>query len=187
MAQSSLVAFGACAVLALGATARAQSPDPPNRFLHPEQVSPYLTSAGDATAVGLAVRWPIAARLAVQGEGEYRNGGRDLERYLPRSSGFNGNVVLVLDGPRLWRVTPFVVGGGGLEHHRAADWAPNPDLIDWSGHDSFVVNAGGGIRVAVTDRIGARIEVRYADGWAGGAVDSVRVMYGTTIGLGKSR
>lgn len=185
MAQSRLVAFGTCALLTVAAVAAAQSPQSSNRFLNPEEISPFVTSEGDATGIGLAVRWPIAGRLAIQGEGEYRNGRHDLGFYLPNSTGFNGNVLLVLDMPSVWRVTPFVVGGGGVERHSAAVQAPGLNQVQWDGRDSFVVNAGGGVRVALTDRVGVRIEVRYADGWAGGAVDSVRVMYGTTIGFGR--
>jgi hypothetical protein len=184
MAQTTLVAFGACALLALAATAHAQAPDPPSRFLNPTEVSPYVTSGGDATGIGVTVRWPMTARLSIQAEGEYRNGQRDVIRYQPRSSGINSNLVLLFDLPRVWRVTPFVVGGGGLERHvDVASFAERADPQWRTGH-SFVVNAGGGFRVALSDRVGARLEIRFADGWAQGATDSVRVIYGTTVGLG---
>lgn len=185
MRLSTVAVFAAWGMLATAATAHAQSPDPPSRFLHPDMVSPYGTAEGDAPGMGLAVRWPIASRLSVRGEAEYRTGGgEDHVRFLPRSSGFNGNIVLELAAPPLWRITPFLVGGGGLEHHRTPGWAPSADLLYWEGRDSFVVNAGGGLHVALTRRVGARVELRYADGWAEGAVDSFRVVYGTTIGLG---
>jgi opacity protein-like surface antigen len=178
--------LGTGALLAVAAAAGAQTPQSSNRFLHPEEIAPYFTSAGDANGVGLTVRWPIRSRLAVQAEGEFRNEERDVEFYRPGSAGFNGNVVLVLDLPGAGRITPFLVGGGGLEHHRAPDdWAPSLELVQWRGADSFVVNAGGGVRVGLTDRVGVRVELRYADGWAGGAVDSFRVMTGTTITFGK--
>jgi opacity protein-like surface antigen len=187
MRLSTVAAVSTWALLA-AAAAHAQSPDRPNRFLNPDQVSAYTTSEGDAPGYGVAVRWPIASRLSVRGEGEYRTGGgEDHVRFLPRSAGFNGNIVLELAAPRLWRVTPFVVGGGGLEHHRAVRWATSLDLIDWEDRDSFVVNAGAGLHVAITDHVGARIEVRYADGWAEGALDSIRVIYGTTVSLGARR
>jgi hypothetical protein len=190
MAQTSLLAFGACALLALAVPARAQDqhpahdPNPPSRFLNPTEIAPYVTSGGDATGIGVTVRWPMVSRLSVQAEGEYRNGTRDVVRYLPSSSGINGNLVLVLDLPRAWRVTPFLVGGGGLEHHD--DLAPSAGTGGplWRSGHSFVVNAGGGFRLALSERVAARVEVRFADGWAQGAWDSVRVMYGTTVGLG---
>src|SRR5690349_6754089 len=108
MRLSTVAAVSTWALLA-AAAAHAQSPDPPSRFLHPDQVSAYSTSEGDAPGFGLAVRWPIASRLAVRGEGEYRTGrGEDHVQFRPRSSGFNGNIVLELSGPRLWRITPFL-------------------------------------------------------------------------------
>lgn len=184
MAQTSLVAFGTCALLAVAVSARAQAPDPPSRFLNPAEVSPYVTSGGDATGIGVTVRWPMTSRLSIQGEGEYRKGQQDLVRYLPTSSGINSNLVLVLDLPRVWRVTPFVVGGGGLERHVDAVGSPGPAGPQRRTGNSFVVNAGGGFRLALSDRVGARVEIRYADGWAQGAWDSLRFMYGTTVGFG---
>lgn len=190
MASTSLLAFGASALLAVAVPARAQDhdpahdPNPPSRFLNPTEVAPYVTSGGDATGVGLTVRWPLVARLSLQAEGEYRNGTGGVARYLPSSTGINGNLVLVLDLPGAWRLTPFVVGGGGLEHHDDVTSSAGTGGPRWRSGNSFVVNAGGGIRLALSDRVAARVEVRFADGWAQGAWDSVRVMYGTTVGLG---
>jgi hypothetical protein len=183
MAQTSLAIVGTCALLAVAVSAHAQDQDPPNRFLNPTEVSPYVTSGGDATGIGVTVRWPMASRLSIQAEGEYRNGHRDVARFLPSSTGINTNLLLVLDLPKVWRVTPFVVGGGGIEHH--LDAVGTQTDLRWRGGDSFVVNGGGGVRVALTDRVSARVEIRYADGWAQGAWDSVRFMYGTTIGVGE--
>ena len=189
MAQTSLLAFGACALLTLAVPAKAQDqdeahdPNPPSRFLNPTEIAPYVTSGGDATGIGLTVRWPLASRLSVQAEGEYRNWTRDVVWHLPSSTGINGNLVLLLDLPGVWRVTPFVVGGGGLERHLDVPRsAPN---LQWRSGNSFVVNAGGGMRFALSERVAARVEVRFADGWAQGARDSIRVMSGTTIGLGE--
>ena len=189
MVQTSLLAFGAWALLALAVPAgaqdrgRADDPNPPSRFLNPTEVAPYVTSGGDATGVGATVRWPMTSRLSIQAEGEYRNGTRDVVRYLPSSSGINGNLVLVLDLPGAWRITPFLVGGGGLEHH--LELPRTATIQPWRGGNSFVVNAGGGFRFALSERVAARVEVRFADGWAQGARDSLRVMYGTTVGLGE--
>jgi len=184
MARTSLMAVATCALLAVAVPARAQDADPPSRFLTPTEVAPYVTSGGDATGIGATVRWPVTSRLSIQAEGEYRNGRRDLVRYLPTSSGINSNLVLVMDLPRFWRITPFVVGGGGLEHHTDVADTLGPAGPQWRGGNSFVVNGGGGFRFALSDRVGARVEIRYADGWAQGAWDSMRVMYGTTVGFG---
>jgi hypothetical protein len=185
MAQTILVALGTCAALALTVPAHAQDSARPNRFLNPTEVSPYVTSGGDATGIGVTVRWPMTSRLAIQAEGEYRNRRRDLVHYLPTTSGINSNVVLVFDLPSGWRVTPFLVAGGGLERHVDLADASSPGNLQWRAGNSFVVNGGGGFRVALSDRVGARVEVRYADGWAQGAWDSVRFIYATTVAFGE--
>ncbi len=185
MTQTILVAFSTCAVLALAGPARAQDPAPPSRFLHPTEVSPYVTSGGDATGIGVTVRWPMTSRLSIQAEGEYRNRRRNPVHDLPTTSGVNSNAVLVVDLPTGWRVTPFLVAGGGLERHVDLADTSGPAALQWRTGHSFVVNAGGGFRVALSDRVGARLEVRYADGWAQGAWDSLRVMYATTVAFGE--
>lgn len=79
MAQTSLLTFGACALLLAAVPARAQEqnaardPNPPSRFLNPTEVAPYVTSGGDATGIGVAVRWPMVSRLSIQAEGEVRD------------------------------------------------------------------------------------------------------------------
>ena len=187
MLHTNTVAAGICGLLALTAPARAhaQAANPLSRFLHPTEIAPFVTSGGDSTGIGASVRWSMASRLSIQAEGEYRYGEPDPVWYLPISRGGNANLLLVIDGPRGWRITPFVVGGGGLEHRVGIDASrPFTGPVHLSGGNSFVVNAGGGFRIALSDRVAARVEIRYADGWAEGARDSVRVMYGTTVGLG---
>jgi hypothetical protein len=185
MLQTNLAAIGACALLAIATPARAQTPDPPNRFLHPTEIAPFVTSGGDSNGIGASVRWPMTSRLSIQAEGEYRYGESDPVWNLPISRGGNANLLLVVDGPRAWRITPFVVGGGGLEHRVGIDHSrPFTGPVTLSGGNSFVVNGGGGVRVALSDRVAARVEIRYADGWADGARDSVRFLYGTTVGFG---
>ena len=149
----------------------------------PIEVSPFVTSGSDSTGVGAAVRWPFAARLGLEFEAEYRHTPTAPLQGALENNGVNGNVNLVLDLPAMGRVRPFVLGGGGLEHYSLLD-QPEPYLLAKNGM-SFVVNVGGGVRVAINDRFGIRTEFRWSDGWTEGApTGSLRMFYGATVGVG---
>ena len=175
MAISRSLVLATCALLSAPALAGAQqapragaqqapaASEAPNL---PVQVSPFVSSGGDSSSVGVGVRWPFMSRLGLEFEAEYR---RTLARPLhgtPENNGVNGNVNLVLDLPAIGRVRPFVLGGGGLEHYTFIV-QPEPYLLRDTGV-AFVVNAGGGVRVPINDRFGIRTELRWTDGWTKG-------------------
>ena len=149
----------------------------------PMEVTPFAASGGDTSSVGVAVRWPFMARLGLEFEAEYRHlAARPLSGSL-EDDGVNGNVNLVFDLPAIGRVRPFLLGGGGLEHY-SFQVQPEPHFLRDSGM-SFVVNAGGGVRVPINDRFGIRTEVRWTDGWTEGwPGGGFRMFYGATIGVG---
>jgi hypothetical protein len=149
----------------------------------PIQVSPFVSSGGDSSGVGAAVRWPLASRVGLEFEAEYRHIPAEPIRRTVDNNGVNGSVNLVVDLPTIGRVRPFVLGGGGLEHY-AFLAQPEPYFMTDTGM-SFVVNLGGGVRVPINDRFGIRTEVRWADGWTKGApTGSLRILYGATVGVG---
>jgi hypothetical protein len=184
MAISRSLALVTCALLAAPALAGAQQPPPaPGARGVPIEVSPFVSSGGDSSSVGASVRWPFAARLGLEFEAEYRH---TLARPLSGSlenNGVNGNVNLVVDLGSIGRVRPFVLGGGGLEHYSLVE-QPDPYFLRKSGM-SFVVNAGGGVRVPINDRFGIRAELRWTDGWTeGDPGGGFRMFYGATVGVG---
>ena len=182
-----------CALLAAPAAGGAQQAPltagaqqaPPARDARdlPIEVSPFASSGGDTSGAGVSVRWPFMARLGLEFEAEYRHTqARPLSGSL-EDNGVTGNVNLVFDLPSIGRVRPFLLGGGGLEHYSNVA-QPEPHFLRESGM-SFVVNVGGGVRVAINDRFGIRTEVRWADGWTKGApTGSLRIFYGATVGVG---
>jgi hypothetical protein len=181
-----------CALLAAPAAAGAQAPPaagaqqaPPARDARdlPVEVSPFASSGGDTSGVGVSVRWPFMARLGLEFEAEYRHTqARPLSGAL-EDDGVNGNVNLVFDLPAIGRVRPFLLGGGGLEHYSNLV-QPDPHFLRKSGM-SFVVNAGGGVRVPINDRFGIRTELRWTDGWTEGwPGGGFRMFYGATVGVG---
>jgi len=182
-----------CALLAAPAAGGAQQAPltagaqqaPPARDARdlPIEVSPFASSGGDTSGAGVSVRWPFMARLGLEFEAEYRHTqARPLSGSL-EDNGVNGNVNLVFDLPSIGRVRPFLLGGGGLEHYSNVA-QPEPHFLRESGM-SFVVNAGGGVRVPINDRFGIRTELRWTDGWTEGwPGGGFRMFYGATVGVG---
>ena len=164
------------------ATTQQASPTSDARNL-PVEVSPFVASGGDSSSVGVAVRWPFMSRLGLEFEAEYRHmPPRPLMNSL-ENNGVNGNINLVADLPAIWRVRPYLLGGGGLEHYNFLV-QPEPYFLRDSGV-SFVVNAGGGVRVPINDRFGVRTELRWTDGWTkGDPGGGFRMFYGATVGVG---
>lgn len=192
MAISRSLVFVTCAMLSAPAVAGAQqaplavdAPSPSARGTRdlPVEISPFVSSGGESTSVGVGVRWPFMARLGLEFEAEYRStSARPIYGSL-ENNGVNGNVNLVVDLPSIGRVRPFVLGGGGLEHYNLL-LQSDPFFLRDAGV-SFVVNAGGGVRVPINDRVGVRTELRWTDGWTkGDPGGGFRMFYGATVGIG---
>jgi hypothetical protein len=148
----------------------------------PVEVSPFVASGGDSTSVGVAVRWPFLSRLGLEFDAEYRRIPARLFLNSLENNGVNGNVNLVVDLPAIGHARPYALGGGGLEHYNLLQ--SEPYVFRDSGV-SFVVNAGGGVRVPINDRFGVRAELRWTDGWTkGDPGGGFRMFYGATVGVG---
>jgi len=191
MSTRRTVSWVAGVLLALPAIALAQAP--PQALKGPVELSPFVsTGLSESAGAGAAVRWPISAKFAVQAEAEFRHTDGRFNYDTADNDGFNGSLNLTFDLPRVGRVTPYLLGGGGLEHWARPnvvgpyDFSGPPPVIYTQTGTGFVLNGGGGVRVGVTERWGLRAEVRWSDGWAEGAPESVRIVYGATVGLGSS-
>lgn len=177
-----IVAWVAGTLLALPVCAHAQAATQQAGSI---EISPFVSFGwGNGAGTGAAVRWPIAERFALLGDVEFRHTDGNLLTF--ENEGLHATLNLVFDLPSAGRFTPYVLGGGGLEHYSLR---PDPALaafVPRTGR-SFVTNAGGGVRMAINDRWGIRAELRWTDGWAGGAPQSLQIYYGATIGVGGGR
>ncbi len=182
MKNPTTLAWMTCAVLAVHTLAQAQGGQPgaddrasPGR---PVEITPYaMLGSGLASGVGTAVRWPVGARFGVE-----------LETELTRAevTALNVALSLVYDLPAIGRVTPYVAAGIGLE--RFAKPIFTGDGPPLRGSDTGLsLNAGGGVRVPVTDRWGFRSDVRVRHGTSRGQGDRWRIFNGATLGVGGTR
>ncbi len=178
MKKPTVLAWLTCALLSAHGIAHAQSTgnttdDAGSR--RPIEITPYVSlGSANASAVGAAVRWPIGSRLGVELETELRRA---------EITAVNMALSLVYDLPTIGRVTPYVAGGVGLERYGKVIVQPHGIL---AGTDTAVtVNAGGGIRMPVTDRWGVRSDARWTNGDGPNAGERWRVYNGATLAVGK--
>ena len=96
--------------LVVAATAAAQdAPARPSADRLPVEVSTFLSVGGlDASSTGVTARMPIRARLSLEAEAEWR---------LETVSGLSASGNLVLDLRKPGRVTPYVIGGAGIDRY----------------------------------------------------------------------
>jgi opacity protein-like surface antigen len=177
MTKPTTLAWMTCALLTVHAVAHAQTPaDTRDRASpsRPIEVTPYV-SAGSAAAsgVGAAVRWPIGSKFGVELETELK---RDQITAVAIA------LSLVYDLPSIGRVTPYVAGGVGLAQHGVVYFRPGGELLRGTA-TGLTLNAGGGVRVPVTDRWGVRSDARLLSG----DTDSWRIFNGATFGVGGKR
>ena len=99
-------------LLALATSAAAQgrpAPDSPSTDRLPVEVSTFLSVGDhDASGTGVTARMPIRARLSFEAEAEWR---------LQAVSGLSASGNLVLDLRKPGRVTPYVIGGAGIDRY----------------------------------------------------------------------
>jgi opacity protein-like surface antigen len=182
MKKPTMVAWMTCALLAVHTAAQAQSgnQDSDDRASpgRPVEITPYaMLGSGPASGVGTAVRWPIGGRFGVELETELRRA---------ELTAVNVALSLLYDLPAIGRVTPYLAAGVGLERFGTAVGRPDgPPLLGSGTGISF--NAGGGVRMPVTDRWGVRSDARWRHGTARGQGDQWRIFNGATIGVGGGR
>ena len=177
MSAFSAASFTVALLLALAVAATAAAQDAPARPTAerlPVELSTFLSVGGlDTSSTGVTTRLPIRARLSFEAEAEWR---------LEEVSGLSASGNLVLDLRKPSRVTPYVIGGAGIDRYTVS--------VDWPQHGSTTqltsalsVNGGGGVRIPLTARWGIRTDARISNGIGRGPT-RWRVFYGVIANVG---
>ena len=164
-----------CALLVLTATAEAQyAPARPSADKLPVEVSTFLSVGGlDTSSTGVTARMPIKARLSVEAEVAWR---------LESVSGLSASGNLVLDLRKPGRVTPYVIGGAGIDRYTVDFGLPGQGLTTQL-TSALSVNGGGGVRIPLNARWGMRTDARVSNGIGRGPT-RWRVFYGIPANVG---
>ena len=177
MSAFNAASFSVALVLALAvaATAAAQdAPALPSADRLPVEVSTFLAVGGfDTSSTGVTARMPIKARLSVEAEVAWR---------LESVSGLSASGNLMLDLRKPGRVTPYVIGGAGIDRYTVDFGLPGQGLTTQL-TSALSVNGGGGVRIPLNARWGMRTDARISNGIGRGPT-RWRVFYGMSANVG---
>lgn len=137
------------------------------------EITPYV-SVGSATSprFGAAIRFVFLPMLSAELEAGKR----------PDVNGVALNFSLLVDFPAIGRITPYVVGGVGLDQYGHAFGSGGNIFV--STKAAFAVNAGAGVRVPIDDTWGVRADARWFD-TLGKTPARWRLYNGVTFGRGR--
>ena len=143
------------------------------------EVTPYVAfgSAG-ASPVGAAVTLPVTSTLSVETDVAYRRG-------EGRINAFSTNMSLLWFLPRLGRSTPYVAGGVGLWQYGAGFVSNDGPPIGAQSRVAMTVNAGGGLKTPVSDKLDLRTDVRWFKSFGKQGSEQFLVAQGISFDAGK--
>jgi hypothetical protein len=143
------------------------------------EVTPYvaLGSAG-VSPVGAAVTFPVTSTLSVETEVAYRRG-------EGRIHALSSSVSLLYFLPRVRRAMPYVVGGVGLWQYGAPVFSSNGHPIGTEPRVALTVNAGGGLKMPMNDKLDWRTDARWFKSFGKQGSEQFRVAQGISIDVGK--
>ena len=167
-----------CAVLALVAFTLQASPagaqDAPR-----VEVTPYVAiGSPGASPVGAAVTFPLTSTLSLETDVAYR-------RAEGRIHALSTNTSLLWLLPRVGQSTPYVAGGIGLSQYGAPVFVSSGPPIGTEPSFAFTVNAGGGLKMPMNEKVGLRTDARWFKSFGRQGSEQFRVAQGVSFGVGK--
>jgi opacity protein-like surface antigen len=144
------------------------------------EVTPYvgLGSAG-ASPVGAAVTFPVTSTLNVETDVAYRQAEGNIHAV-------SSSVSLLYSLPRVGRATPYLAGGVGLSQYGAPVFSANGGLpIGTQPSVALTVNAGGGLKMAMNEKLDLRTDARWFQSFGRHGSEQFRVAQGISFDVGK--
>jgi len=143
------------------------------------EVTPYvaLGSAG-VSPVGAAVTFPVTSTLSVETDVAYRRG-------EGRIHALSTNTSLLWFLPRVGRAIPYVAAGVGLSQYGAPVFASDGPPIGTQSRVAMTVNAGGGLKMPVNDKLDLRTDARWFKSFGKQGSEQFRVAQGISFDAGK--
>jgi hypothetical protein len=141
------------------------------------EVTPFVSLGSErAERIGAAIAFAWTNTISLEAEMGYRRGEGGMHA-------LSSSLSMLYHLPQLWRVRPYLAAGAGLEQYGLAVTTPQGGFFTLP-RTGLTVNAGGGVKVPVTDRVGFRSDARWVNGFGRGAGEHWRVYNGMTVGVG---
>lgn len=143
------------------------------------EVTPYvaLGSAG-VSPVGAAVTFPVTSTLSVETDVAYRRG-------EGRIHALSTNTSLLWFLPRVGQSIPYVAAGVGLSQYGAPVFSYDGPPIGTQSRVAMTVNAGGGLKMPVNDKLDLRTDARWFKSFGKQGSEQFRVAQGISFDAGK--
>ena len=145
----------------------------------PVEVTPYVAlGSAAASPVGAAVTFPVTSTLSVETDVAYRRGEGDIHA-------LSSNASLLWFLPRVGQATPYVAGGVGLSQYGAPVFSSNGPPIGTQSRVALTVNAGGGLKMPMNDKLDLRTDARWFKSFGRQGSEQFRVAQGVSFDVGK--
>ena len=171
-------------VLAMAASAaKAQDvtadPTPPTVTTPAIEVTPFVSiDSRGSLPVGAAVSFPLNRSFSVEAEVGYRKG-------EGRMDALSSSANLLYALPRIGRATPYLATGAGLAQYGTPIVSPEGSVTGTQPRVAFEVNAGGGLKVPVSESVGMRTDARWFKSFGRHGSEHWRVSQGVSFDTGK--
>ena len=143
------------------------------------EVTPYVAISDTAAPVGAAVTFPVTSTLSVETDVAYRRG-------EGRIHALSSSTSLLWFLPRVGQSTPYVAGGVGLSQYGAPVFSsPNGPPIGTVSDVALTVNAGGGLKMPMNEKLDLRTDVRWFKSFGLQGSEQFRVAQGISFDVGK--
>jgi hypothetical protein len=143
------------------------------------EVTPYVALGSAAVSpVGAAVTFPVTSTLSVETDVAYRRGEGRIHALSTNSS-------LLWLLPRVGQSTPYVAAGVGLSQYGAPVFSSDGPPIGTQSRVAMTVNAGGGLKMPVNDKLDLRTDARWFKSFGKQGSEQFRVAQGISFDAGK--
>jgi len=143
------------------------------------EVTPFVSiDSRGSSPIGVAVSFPLNSSFSVETEVGYRQGEGGLNALSS-----SANLLYAL--PRMGRTTPYLATGAGLAQYGVPVVSRDGSLIGTEPRIAFEVNAGGGLKVPVSETWEMRTDARWFKSFGRNASEHWRVAHGVSFDTGK--
>jgi hypothetical protein len=155
------------------------SPIPPALTSPAIEVTPFVSiDSRGSSPIGVAVAFPLNATISIETEVGYRQAEGGLNALSSSAS-------LLYALPRIGRATPYLATGAGLAQYGLPIVSREGTVIGTEPRIAFEVNAGGGVKVPVSETWEMRTDARWFKSFGRNASEHWRVSHGVSFDTGK--
>jgi hypothetical protein len=175
---TTMLAF-AMAASPASAQSAATEPVPPVITSPTIEVTPFVSiDSRGSSPLGVAIMFPLNSSFSIETEVGYRQGEGGL-------NALNSSANLLYALPPLGRIKPYLAAGAGLAQYGAPVVSLDDSIQGTEPRIAFEVNAGGGLKVPVSENWAMRTDARWFKSFGRNAQEHWRVSQGVSFDTGK--